>query len=250
MEGPPISFKRDKTARTAVYIDAFNLYYGLARPLNCKWVNIRKLFETTLSQDDVQVIRFFTSVIDGPGGTRQRTYIDCLQALGKVQVHEGYFQEKTSKCMTLGCRFPGSRFYTHAQEKQTDVGMATQIIHDAHQGIADKIVIVTGDADVVPAIRLLRAAFPNIVLKAYIPSLGPPVDKERSAARLVRNAIGGGNTKLLAYRAFIASQLPEIVTVGTDVFVRPMEWRQAPQRAFADVFLSWKAEQAAKKAPP
>ncbi|WP_426173301.1 NYN domain-containing protein [Massilia sp. TWR1-2-2] len=50
---------------TAVYVDAYNLYYGRLRGSRFKWLDLVKLFETIISQRDqnetLERVNFFTA---------------------------------------------------------------------------------------------------------------------------------------------------------------------------------------------
>ena len=66
--------------RTSVYVDGFNLYYGAVRRTPYKWLNLRRLCELLLPQNDVTAIRYFTALVTGPPNDptkpqRQQTFI-------------------------------------------------------------------------------------------------------------------------------------------------------------------------------
>ncbi len=59
------------------------------------------------------------------------------------------------------------------EEKRTDVNIAVYMLDDAYQGRCDRIVLVSGDSDLVPAIRMVRARFPSIKTTVYVPAQAP-----------------------------------------------------------------------------
>lgn len=79
-----------------MYVDGFNLYYGLGAKRNeFRWLDIRKLCELVLPQSDIDCIRYFTSEVevrdsDRAKIERQRTFIRALEATG-VEVYYGNF---------------------------------------------------------------------------------------------------------------------------------------------------------------
>lgn len=76
--------KNTKIERVIVYIDGFNLYFGMkeAGYENCKWLDIDCLVNNLLKPNqEVQQIKYFTSrVSNNPEKQkRQTTYIEALE---------------------------------------------------------------------------------------------------------------------------------------------------------------------------
>lgn len=59
------------------------------------------------------------------------------------------------------------------EEKRTDVSISAHMLDDAYQGICDHMVLVSGDSDLVPALRMVRARFPHIRTTVYVPARVP-----------------------------------------------------------------------------
>jgi 6-hydroxy-3-succinoylpyridine 3-monooxygenase len=59
------------------------------------------------------------------------------------------------------------------EEKHTDVNIAIQMVVDAFDGACDKMVLVSGDSDRVPAIKRVKNRFPDITILVYVPSRNP-----------------------------------------------------------------------------
>lgn len=62
-------------ARSIVYIDGFNLYYGAIRGGPFKWLDLQAYFRRLRQADDIQRIYYFSALVDGPGRARQETYL-------------------------------------------------------------------------------------------------------------------------------------------------------------------------------
>jgi hypothetical protein len=68
-----------------VYVDGFNLYYSALRwrfP-DCKWLDVRKLAELLLPNDDIAEVKYFTAHVssepDNPNQhRRQQSYLRAL----------------------------------------------------------------------------------------------------------------------------------------------------------------------------
>ena len=75
----------EKNERVIVYIDGFNLYFGMreAGLDNCRWLNLEKMVSKLLQPNQtLKEIKYFTSrVSNNPDKQkRQSTYIDALES--------------------------------------------------------------------------------------------------------------------------------------------------------------------------
>lgn len=150
--------------KIGVYIDGFNLYYGMRESgfNRFYWLDVSALarqFITTGEQ--LAYTKYFTARISGGRPTdtpsyraekdakrkRQTNYLDALQATGNVQIIEGHYREDEIECKNCG------RVWSAPEEKMTDVNIATHLIFDAFAGRFDVAVVVSGDSDLVPPIR-------------------------------------------------------------------------------------------------
>lgn len=82
--------------RTIVYVDGFNLYYGLLRGTRHKWLDLRALFGKLLPKNDIVLVKYFTArIVAFPGNPaaprRQATYLRALLARPSVEIHLGHF---------------------------------------------------------------------------------------------------------------------------------------------------------------
>ena len=85
--------------KLSVYVDGFNLYYGLLRNSPYKWLNPVKLISQVLpSEYEIALLRFFTARIshrlDPDAPRRQDVYIRALETLPEVRIHYGNFIAK------------------------------------------------------------------------------------------------------------------------------------------------------------
>ncbi len=143
--------------RSIIYIDGFNFYYGALKDSPYKWLNLQTYFERLRQDDDVQKIWYFTARVSGAASSRQSPYLEALLTLPKIEIKYGLFKDKTQKCRVIGCSLPASqKKYKVPEEKGTDVNIALQMIDDAYQGLCDRIILVSGDSDLVPAIELVK----------------------------------------------------------------------------------------------
>lgn len=133
-----------KKERVTVYVDGFNLYFGMMEAgfSYCKWLNIKVLAENLLHSNQILTeIKYFTArVSNNPDKQkRQATYLEALYEMG-IKIYYGHYQLNNTECRRCGNIWP------NANEKMTDVNIATQLIVDAYQ---DKYNMACSSAEIV-----------------------------------------------------------------------------------------------------
>lgn len=156
--------------RTVALIDGFNLYHAIAslRRPELKWVNLKVLAEIFINTSIEQLdgVFYFTAYADhvsAPVLQAQKAYIKAL-TMTDVQPILGFFKKKDRKCPKC------SHKWTSHEEKETDVNIASYLIELAYQNVFDRVLIISNDSDLGPAIRLIRKRFPN----KRITTIAPP----------------------------------------------------------------------------
>jgi hypothetical protein len=199
--------------RVIVYVDGFNLYYGMMEGglERCKWLDLIRL-ATEFLKPSQQLIEtnYFTSRINGnpPAQKRQNTYIEALQATG-VLVTFGQFQSVSEKCKACG------NDWFKQNEKMTDVNIATKMLSDAFQDRFDIAFLISGDTDLVPPIREIHRLFP----KKSVTVLFPPKRQNTAVAKQAKGSM------IIGRKNLVDSQFPERVTKSDGyVLRRPVEW--------------------------
>ncbi len=202
--------------RSIIYIDGFNLYYGALRNGPDKWLDLERLFHLIRQDDDIQHIRYFTA---RTADADQEAYLSALSTSPLVITEFGLFKSKTIKCRVNTCKHIGPREFKAAEEKGTDVNIALRMVDDAYQNLCDRIVLVSGDSDLVPALRLVKQRFPSIKITVYVPAR----DRFRGAARELRGAADKNMT--LPLNLLPKAQFPASLTdsVG-NVIAKPATW--------------------------
>ena len=193
--------------RSLIYIDGFNFYYGAVRGTAYKWLDLERVFSRLRPHDDVQTIHYFTALIDGPRRANQLQYLRALGMCPRINIILGKFKTKQVTCRVRACRHKGSRVFDAPEEKRTDVNIALQILDDVHHDRADRLILVSGDSDLVPALNLAKVRAPERQIIVYVPSRNPV----RGAAVELRSAADKDRTfplSLLKVSQF-PSQLPD-----------------------------------------
>jgi uncharacterized LabA/DUF88 family protein len=157
-----------KSKRLCVYLDGFNLYFGMKDSGfdHCKWLDIHAL--SILLKNDIHIInqvKYFTArVTNNPSKQRRQTlYLDAL-ATTPIKLIYGQYKTEEVECPECFYQHP------HSKEKMTDVNIATHMIIDAYKNEYDVALLISGDSDLVPPVREIKANFPNKeILVAFPP---------------------------------------------------------------------------------
>ncbi len=208
-----------KTARSIVYIDGFNLYYGAIKGGSHKWLNLEKYFQKLRPDDDIKRIYYFTARVSGSSRKNQAAYLAALATLPLVEVRLGRFKFKNVECRVRACTFAGRKLFKTPEEKQTDVAIGIQMVVDAFDDNCDRFVLVTGDSDLLPAIRAIKLRYPKKHLILYVPANSTI----RGAATELRGAVD--KDKTLPPNLLRHCHLPAKVPDGAGGFIeKPDTW--------------------------
>ena len=204
--------------RVSVYIDGFNLYYGLKSKgwRRYYWLDLCRLSENLLRPGQRLVrVRYFTTRISPQSGNsarrkRQNTYLEALETLSDLHIHYGHFLPKNRSCSQCGA------VEETYEEKMTDVNIAVELLGDAQDNAFDTAIIVSGDSDLTSPTSAVRHRYPaKRVVVAFPPN--------RVSKQLCQTATSWFT---IGRRVISDSQLPERVA-KTDGYVlrKPSQWR-------------------------
>ena len=157
---------------TIAYIDGGNLYHGLLRRSpRYKWLDVTALVRSLLSKDhDLADVKYFTARVktyphDAAAVERQNVYLSAIEAHGGVKIIEGYYNKNKAwvPSVKAECRECGNGNavdgYVHVmkmEEKRSDVNLVTELLKDAYAAAAEAFVLVSGDADFIAPLDLIR----------------------------------------------------------------------------------------------
>jgi 6-hydroxy-3-succinoylpyridine 3-monooxygenase len=175
--------------RSIIYIDGFNFYYGAIKGTPHKWLNLSEFCRRLRKDDEIRHIRYFTSIVNGPAQVRQYAFLGALSTLPLVNVIRGQFRERDIDCLHVGCTFPGERVFKKHEEKRTDVSIAVTMLTDAYADRCDRLVLISGDSDLAPAVKAVRETGKRVIV--YAPTRDGA--DERHASELRRAADKGSN---------------------------------------------------------
>jgi uncharacterized LabA/DUF88 family protein len=161
-------------AKIVFLIDGFNLYHALDytesgpnhhRYRKYKWLNLRSFASLFVGpRDSLEQVLLFTAFATWDPGkvARHKLFIRANENVG-VSVVYGEFKRKDKLC-----RLCHKEFRTF-EEKQTDVNIALELFRLAYLDKYDRAVIVSGDTDLIPAVKIVRATFPQKQIGVIIP---------------------------------------------------------------------------------
>jgi len=150
--------------KVAVYIDGFNLYHSI-KENKYKWLNLRKLSELFLRKDETLVeLNYFSALAHWniEKVNRHKLFLKALEQ-EDVKIILGEFKKVTRYCRN--CK---SQYKTH-EEKQTDVNIAIELLAGAINDIYDEAIIISGDSDLITAIKKVKELFPNKKVGVILP---------------------------------------------------------------------------------
>ncbi len=151
--------KASRVGKAIVYVDGFNLYYGMKAKHDRKylWLDLFTLAQRMRQPDMIQKVRYFTAIVRGePEAARnQETYLAALCAYRpQVEVTRGRFQKKEPRCRACGqrwlCHCNPRREYRTFEEKLTDVALGVAMVEDAALGVGDVTILVTPTLTCIP----------------------------------------------------------------------------------------------------
>ena len=219
--------------RAAFFIDGFNLYHSLAAYAkevgdhSLKWLDLIGLAKGSLHEvggsSELRSLHYFTALpehlyLADPGRLRRhRTYLRALTAHGSLRpsIILGRIAQQQVQVRTASAEITGSIW----REKGTDVALAMALLREASKGDMDEAVIVSGDADYLPAVKVFREMYPDIGLRFAFP-------RGRASKELLREA---PNSFTLTSAAYLSHRLPERIRLPSGKFLHcPAEWRRKP----------------------
>jgi len=203
--------------RAIVYVDGFNLYYGSIKGSPYRWLDLGKLADLMLPNQDVIHVKYFTAIVDDPkGSVRQQLYISALESDGRTSVYRGHFlshpkrRPRRQPCEQCGEKYPEVII---TEEKGTDVNLATHLVFDACSDAFDVAAVISNDSDLATPIEF--------AINKCGKTVGV-INPHQVAARTLSKA--AGFYKKLRPGALAASQFPASFSVGDRTFTKPKTW--------------------------
>lgn len=218
--------------RTIAYIDGYNLYYGLLRKSQYKWLDVYALFrDQALNQSsDLVEVRYYTAPMLGKmsddleSPIRQRRYLQALRKMHPIGLTliEGRIVASTP-FERLIRPIPEAPHLQKVQvldfnEKKTDVNIASDMINGAWLKTYDQAVLCSNDSDLEGALRSIKEHHPNIRIGLVAPISGD--DPRKISSDLARFSDW---KKILSATHLSRSQLPD--RIPSSHLSKPAAWK-------------------------
>ena len=161
--------------QTIVYIDGFNLYYRLKKPL-CKWLDIQKLSKFYLNpqQHDIRKIKYFTALVkrnsdDNSNIIHQNIYLRAIRTIPNLKIIFGQFKKRQVRgvlCDSEDRKQLNKNIVKIEkwEEKMSDVYIATHVVADAYQNKCECAVLISNDADLTPPLLHIKHKLNKLVI--------------------------------------------------------------------------------------
>lgn len=205
-----------KHGRAIAYVDGFNLFYGSLKGTPYRWLDLRRLCELMLPDQDVIAVKYFTAIVDSPtGSVKQQLYIAALRSVG-VETRCGHFLSHAKvRPLKSPCALCGKTKIevVITEEKGTDVNLATHLVYDACNDAFDVAAVVSNDSDLVTPIVFAREKCGKVV--------GVINPQQNPARALLKVA---SFYKTIRPGVLSASQLPQVVERAGRRLEKPRGW--------------------------
>lgn len=213
---PPVN----RSPRTHVYVDGFNLYYRALRGTPYRWLDLSALCRALLSKNDVRSVAYFTArVSNRPGdpgqATRQQMYLRALATDPLVTVEFGQFLTNRVRAYLVNPPVRGARTVEvwRTSEKGSDVNLATRMLIDAYRKRCEVVVLISNDSDLAGPLRVVRD---ELGLRVGVLDPSPRANKTLHAASTFYKHIRAG--------ALASSQFPLAMEDSQGKFTKPRGW--------------------------
>lgn len=241
----------DKSLRTRVYIDGFNLYYGCLKYTSFKWLDLYKLFfdkilnEISKSHQENFVppintsIKYFTAEITRDAAKSndsvecQRKYLRALEIYSKedIEIIKGKYKITTSNSYVVDAENPKKiprecqrQTTWKIEEKQSDVNIAIHAYHDAiFDNNIDQVVIVSNDTDLIPAINFIKN---NTDKKVGL--IIPSRDKKTRRTNADLSKAADWTLDIIKNEYLRESELPRVIPGSRKPCQKPDSWYPNP----------------------
>ena len=235
--GGAFAFYRDESQLTAnIYIDGFNFYYCAVNNTRYKWLNPVELCSKLFPAKPLGVVKYFSARVKAlphdPGvPTRQDIYWRALRTIPQLEIIEGHFVAWPKLLPQYQFAYlPGKigpqKVQIHkAEEKGSDVNLASYLIYDNCLAAADESIVISNDSDLSHAIEIVTQKLKRPVtivnpnrtyrLKQDAKSCSLSSDLKKVATSMVTSI----NDNLLASSQFLVT-----LTDAKGTFSKPSTW--------------------------
>ena len=228
---------RGISIKTIAYVDGFNLYFGSLRGTPYRWLDLSALVQGLCYEQnpacELLSIKYYTADIKAKLSSHgqasckaQQDYLLSLQAHSesngvRLKVVKGKYniQPKEYYVHQEPVDFNQKQAVWVAEEKQTDVAIAVDLLCDAFDKSCDQVVIFSNDSDLAPALSVLKSRWPDIKIGIVAPIRG---ERRQPSADL--KVIADWTRHSIREQELAGAQLPGKVITRKRAILKPEHW--------------------------
>lgn len=205
-------------AKTFVYIDGFNLYYGALKRTPYKWLDLDRLSRELLPTDTVDAVKYFTARVSArphnpSAPIDQQVYLRALRTVPNLDIVFGHFLTHSVPMMLTGVNPPQRVWVDKTEEKGSDVNLAAHLLGDAFKKRFELAVLITNDSDLAEPVRIVTK---ELGLRVGI--LNPHQHHSVTLKGLATFV------KRIRQHHLITSQFPMVMNDAKGTFTKPSSW--------------------------
>lgn len=213
--------------RVTFYIDGFNFYYGLKTQKDILpqwgqsyWIDLVKLCSQFLGPNQTikKVIYFTASPLSKSASQRQSAFLNANKALNPntFEVVRGKYLPKVYECPN--CHYSIMK----PEEKKTDVNISIRMIADCIKNSTDRLVLISGDSDLIPPIEFIAKNYPEKRLRVFF----PPSISSREIMDIMRRHKSKAVFLINNLPKFTTAIMDDEVKVGDKIYSIPPKWKK------------------------
>lgn len=202
--------------KVTVFVDGFNVFHSMNDDRSLKqykWLNLHSLAEQMIdkSKEEVTKIYYFSAIYNLDPGKAQRhhIYIKALKSID-VEIVLGKFKYKHKTCRKCGSNIPTP------EEKKTDVNIAIHLLKAGWQNDCDKVLIISGDTDLIPAIDMFKQLFPLKLL-----SVAFPIKRHNNE---IEERVGSEHCRKIKEQHLSKAQFSDPIKYHGSELSKPLNW--------------------------
>ena len=223
--------------KTIAYIDGFNLYFGSLKGTPYRWLDLPGLVKQLCHEQnpncELVAIKYYTADIKAKLSPHQdasckaqQDYLLSLQAHSdaqnsKLEIIKGKYNIWTAEYYAFQepVDFENKLAVWVAEEKQTDVAIAVDLLCDVLDGACDQVVIFSNDSDLAPALREVKSRWPSKTIGVIA-----PIRSEGRQPSADLKKIADWTRHEIRENELASSQLPDKVQTRKRIISKPEHW--------------------------
>lgn len=187
--------------KTIVYIDGQNFMHRAEEKLaraglisgseKLERLDVKYIFKSLLSDEDTEIRYYGVTKVKRETKFGDEVLAKSIQISDSIRRLKGYLLQNGIRYRSVGrLHLRGGDSGYKYTEKGVDVGLAIELFNDAVSGKVDKIVLVSSDVDLIPAIRA-ASKYVDVVYIGFEGILTKDLIRLTSETKIISNELLG-----------------------------------------------------------